>query len=508
MFTACFLCYYTIKTKKPIIENRVSSVAAPDLNAAAGIIVRSLRGEASSVTGKTKREWVLTGLFTAFVFLQFAVLGIANHAGEEYLPSERREMVYYALQVFVILGFLIYGVFERRIKEPNLRRSVTAFVLIIFCAGTVVMLAAPRSSLFYVMITMAVMPCLGCIGGAVNHRMSRETSAGAKTAWIMGVGSSIAVALQYLLQLQWGITPLLPVFMLAAFIFLGYHLLFNAPEPEEKTGDTTPATLRRLVFSCVIAAVFLLFVSFYNTYIHHLQVLTGYTEYNVYSWPRLMMIPGYLLFAVIGDRKQGRPVPIAALCIALAALLNSVLTVSDGTYWLNMCLFYVALSASVAYYDLVFWRLAQNTKHPSLWASMGRIMDSGIVLLAGTMRISLLSAPVVLGLNIAGLTVILLLMALGGDFNFSDPPAEVSEPLRLLSSEDTFERMRGLYGLTPRETEVLRELVLTEDKQTVISERLSIQLKTLQDYVTRLYRKTGVTTRSGLTELYHECMLD
>ena len=23
-----------------------------------------------------------------------------------------------------------------------------------------------------------------------------------------------------------------------------------------------------------------------------------------------------------------------------------------------------------------------------------------------------------------------------------------------------------------------------------------------------LYRKTGVTTRSGLTELYHECMLD
>lgn len=64
--------------------------------------------------------------------------------------------------------------------------------------------------------------------------------------------------------------------------------------------------------------------------------------------------------------------------------------------------------------------------------------------------------------------------------------------------------MRERYDLTPREAEVLRELVLTEDKQTVISERLNIQVKTLQDYVTRLYRKTGAATRAGLTDLYHE----
>ena len=51
---------------------------------------------------------------------------------------------------------------------------------------------------------------------------------------------------------------------------------------------------------------------------------------------------------------------------------------------------------------------------------------------------------------------------------------------------------------------ILRELVLTEDKQSVISERLSIHIKTLQGYVTRIYRKTGVITHAGLTDLYHE----
>ena len=93
-----------------------------------------------------------------------------------------------------------------------------------------------------------------------------------------------------------------------------------------------------------------------------------------------------------------------------------------------------------------------------------------------------------------------------------DPTAsdagEIPAPIQILSPDIALDRMREQYGLTRRETDVLAELVLTEDKQTVISERLSIQVKTLQDYVTRLYRKTGVKTRSGLTELYHRNRID
>ena len=66
--------------------------------------------------------------------------------------------------------------------------------------------------------------------------------------------------------------------------------------------------------------------------------------------------------------------------------------------------------------------------------------------------------------------------------------------------------MASRYGLTPKETALLRELVLTEDKQTVIGERMDLKVKTIQKYVTQIYRKTGATTRSGLTELYHNTM--
>ncbi|MBR1864387.1 MAG: hypothetical protein IJ806_09910 [Ruminococcus sp.] len=74
------------------------------------------------------------------------------------------------------------------------------------------MAVAGKGSLFYLSVTFAVMPCLGYLGGAVYHRMSRETAAGEKTARGMGIGCAAAAALQFVVQIQWGETPLLPVF--------------------------------------------------------------------------------------------------------------------------------------------------------------------------------------------------------------------------------------------------------------------------------------------------------
>ena len=247
-----------------------------------------------------------------------------------------------------------------------------------------------------------------------------------------------------------------------------------------------------------------------------------------------MLVPVYLLFAVIGDRKNGRYVPIASLCITLIALLNVVLIGNPGSQELNMCLFYGSIAALTSYYLLTFWRMAPGTGHPALWAPFGRVIDSGMVLLTGAIQFSSLPPAVILGLDIAGVALIIFMMAAGGNFNFSDPPvrqpAEPAESVRdphagapdtapggpmppapalqaspgILSEEEALDRIREEYGLTSREAEVLRELVLTEDKQAVISERLNITVKTLQAYVTRLYRKTGITTRAGLTDLYHK----
>ena len=454
-----------------------------------------------------------TGLFAAFMFLQLTVLWMGNHAGEGVLLSAaQRENVYYVLQIFVIPGFLSYAAVRRFIRNARTRRVFALCAVAVLLAGSGVLLFAQRTP-FYLFAAYVTVFCLGYLGGAVYARMGEAAATGEHIARSMGIGCAAGIALQFFLQLQWGVTPLLPVCMLAALALLTLGLLRPAEEPERAEPPPEPVRPRRLLFAVLIAAALILCTGFYNGYIHHMQVLSGYTDYNVYSWPRLVLIPCYLLFAAIGDRREGRLVPVAALCVGLVTVLNSVLTGFSGTYRLNMCLFYCAIASSVAYYDLTFWRLAQRTGHPALWASMGRVLDSAMVLLSGALHISSLPVAAVQGLNVAGFAAVIVLMTAGGDFNLAAAPApetaaEAPEPAAPapLSAEGALERMRDRYALTAREAEVLRELVLTEDKQTAIGERLSIQVKTLQKHVTRLYQKTGATTRSGLTELYHKTL--
>lgn len=447
------------------------------------------------------------------------MLALENHAGEGWLSARQMELAYYGQQVLLILTFLGCAVLHRRVPDRFHRRWAAGAAGITF-AGVIVMLAANKGMAFYLLVAAAVLVCLGSLAAAVYARMSRETAAGVATARCMGVGSSLAIILQYLLQSRWGQSPLLPVFMLAAFRLVAYRLLFR-PGVEAAENREAPGAVRgvRLLIPCLIAALFLFFINCYNEYIVHLYTQSGFTANNPYQWPRLMVVPCFLLFAAIGDRKEGRLVPLTALCIALAATLNTVLAGRRGAYWVNMCLFYCAVAATISYYTLVFWRLAPATRHPVLWASMGRVIDCATVLVSGAIRLDTLPPAVTLGIDIAGVALIILMMALRGDFNFAPaavetidtseaavpaaPPA-VPEALPPLTPEDTLERMRERYGLTAREAEVLRELVLTEDKQTVISERLNVTVKTVQAYVTRLYRKTGITTRAGLTDLYHE----
>ena len=49
----------------------------------------------------------------------------------------------------------------------------------------------------------------------------------------------------------------------------------------------------------------------------------------------------------------------------MIALLNTVL-LGKETYILNMCLYYVALTVVIAYYNLTFLWLAARTKRPAV----------------------------------------------------------------------------------------------------------------------------------------------
>ena len=180
----------------------------------------------------------------------------------------------------------------------------------------------------------------------------------------------------------------------------------------------------------------------------------------------------------------------------LVALLNVVLVGDQGAYWLNMRLFYFAIAAFTSYYLLTFWRLAPGTAHPALWAPFGRMLDSCMVLFTGAIHLSTLPASVIIGLDIAGVALVIVLMALSEDFNLVGVPNEPEAPAP--SPEERVRQLANECGLTEREREVLEALVLTDDKNQQIADNLFISRRQLQRHVSNIYEKTGTMSRAGL----------
>ena len=66
----------------------------------------------------------------------------------------------------------------------------------------------------------------------------------------------------------------------------------------------------------------------------------------------------------------------------------------------------------------------------------------------------------------------------------------------------TFNNQVKEYNLTPREREVLNLLISSDDKLQEIADKLSISKRTLERYVTSIYKKTNTTSRVGLISLF------
>ena len=124
-----------------------------------------------------------------------------------------------------------------------------------------------------------------------------------------------------------------------------------------------------------------------------------------------------------------------------------------------------------------------------------------MVLVTGAVHLSALPAPAVLGLDVAGVAIVIVLMALSGDFNLAKVPAMTDEPATkepVATLEERIGLLADECGLTGREREVLEALVLTDDKNQQIADRLFISCRQLQRHVSSIYEKTGATSRTGL----------
>lgn len=465
-----------------------------------------LQQKSKSVLGFSRAQWFLSALFAIYMFEYMVTLTFIDQRSAAITGPTWQLYLHYIDYALVVLGFVSFALLRRASEQFIFRRTLLLLPSIAYgCA--VLLLFLLQSVAAFSAAAMGAAYFLGLLGEMVYFCMSAALADSNKMGRVMALGASAAVLLQYLLQEYWRITAGIPIALALGFcaaVYLAERrpwewltetcLPYEAPMPEKTRAIT--GTLARL---CLNALCLYAMGTIYDRQMMLLNVHSGYEDYNLYAWPRLFLIAGYLLVGFLSDAGRGKLLSVATLCAALAALLNPVLFDDPAFYTVNMCLFYLYLGASVSYYNLAFWRVAPRTGWPELWAGMGRIVTNLFSALLTLTPVSQLSMAAAIGVAVALFGVLLVSMAAGGELALSLPAR--SEPTGP-TQEQKLDAYCARCAFTPREREVFEKLMTTEDDLQCIADSLYISRRMVQRYVTSIYEKTETKTRLGLFQRY------
>ena len=461
-----------------------------------------------TILGFSRAQWFLLALFAIYMFEYMVTLTFIDQRSADITGLTWQLHLHYIDYALVALGFVSFALLRRVPERFAFRRTLLLLPSIAYACAMLLLFFLENEAAFSA-AAMGAAYFLGLLGGMVYFCISAALAGSSKMGRVMALGASAAVLLQYLLQEHWRIAAGIPIALALGFcaaLYLAVRrpwewltedcLPYEVPRPEKARAIT--GTLVRL---CLNALCLYAIGTIYDRQMMLLNVQSGYGDYNLYAWPRLFLIAGYLLVGFLSDLRGGKLLSIATLCTALVALLNPVLFGDPAYYTTNMCLFYLCLGASVSYYNLAFWRIAPRTGWPELWAGMGRIATNLFSALLTLTPVSSLSMPVAIGVDVALFGILVVSMAVGGELTLTRP-AQPETP------EQALERFCRSCRLTPRESEVLQKLLESDDSLQIIATDLAISVRMVQRYVTSIYEKTGAKSRTGLHQLYTRHMME
>lgn len=439
----------------------------------------------------------------ALCFFSFMMAeAMTNSRANELLGAERVNTVYAIGLLCTGVGFLSFSALRRLFKNERVRKAVICIVGIVCIISCCVFLTIDHIGLFSLFAGLSLVSC-GHIGGCVYYHHAMTFLGSPYIGRATGIGMSLAILIQILIH-NLIVTKAVFIISIAISILLVLFIIFRLPKDwmlenplpyssENKTDKKTAGIL--------IAAVALMsLVS--GTMDAVITFFDAAGELNVYYGVRLFYALGLLAAGFLADMQNKKYLPLATACIILLSSASTALLGSNAGAYTGIALMYLYSGFYVIFFTVMFCDFAPKTKHPELWAGMGRVVRCVFVSLTvmPVMQIYKAAGSAALVVISCALSIVLLLVLL--PFIVSALKKEPEIQAETPSHEELMQRFAKLYALTPRETEVLEKLLSTEEGVQEIADGLFISRRVLQRYISSVYEKTGTKSRIGLFQNY------
>ncbi len=471
-----------------------------------------------------KKDIFYTILFTVFLLTYMIVLAISDDYARS-LKDTGSYMLHYYPGIMRILGFVSFWLSRRFVKSERIRRLILVVADTIFIISVALLIGDVKGTGVIIML-FALSFSLGHLGGLIYYCIFAAFSVSAHKGRVIGFSCAVSILLQFFLD---GLTDSITRLVIASVIFLliSYMTLktpvdFILEDPLPYAGDSQAFTHNvKLQLTAIISVVIICALLACRTDIAFLSM--SYSgDVNIYSYPRLAMVAGYLIMGVVADMKDHK---LAGTVFFSGMLLSAILVLMpfvSGGYGIFLSVYYFFISLYIFFYTYSFISVAPRTHSPELWASIGRPLSdlcvapiSFIMLKIGNERLNAL--PIYYALYYFLLLIILYILtslikldpnlsgnALPGLNSISQGTDSKEQPARdaLPDAAARLDTWLAEFPLTPRERDVARLLISTDKPIKAIASELDISERSVYRYASSIYEKTGIDNRTGLIKNY------
>ncbi len=209
-----------------------------------------------------------------------------------------------------------------------------------------------------------------------------------------------------------------------------------------------------------------------------------------YGWTIWAMVIAMILVGYVADRFG---ILTLEKLVILSLIFCFVATYHPEFVVIRLLLFYFCEGVVSAYLMLGFWLLAPSTKHPYIWASGGNFIKVFQILFLVVVHD--FSPAGMFGLSFAQATAVALLF-----WVFYNKPEEVYPKSE---KGDVFGAFCDKYHFTPRERDVMKAIISSDDTAKALSMDLNISERMFYRYIKQMCEKVGsAENRNGLVKLY------
>ena len=349
---------------------------------------------------------------------------------------------------------------------------------------------------------------LGCAGAEAHWNMARAFEGSPSLA--KGAGSAYAAGI----LLQFANNQFIPTgawevaMLCAGAAALGALLFFTRDDANTTTSPSTTENVQPLNRALWSVALVAILACLFSTLDGVTTLSDAQGSIAVDEWPRLFLAASGLVAGIVFDIRERRYMGFVMFGVMLLSIISILAVEAGASPVIGLIVFFFSSGFFVTFFTTMFLQLAPRMRTPQLWAGMGRAANNVCAFTISGASLALTQAGVV-AVMIASIVLFMLAStAFIGAELFRLPPTvrerEVIEAGLAAESAPSAEELQAefiaRYGLTPRETDVLRAVTCDERPLKQIADNLGISLRMVQRHLTNIYEKTDTQTRTGLTK--------